>query len=52
MRAVFEALDEKHNIVVCGADEHIRIRKGEGTLVECLQRLADINESLEKSLVL
>ena len=50
VRAVFKALDGKHDIVLFGADEHLRIRVKNGSLVDCLQRLAEVHESLEKLL--
>ena len=50
VRAVFKALDGKHDIVLFGADEHLRICVKNGSLVDCLQRLAEVHESLEKLL--
>ena len=50
VRAVFKALDGKHDIVLFGADEHLRICVKNGSLVDCLQRLTEVHESLEKLL--
>ena len=50
IRSVFKALDDKHKIIVCGADEHIRIRTQSESLAECLIRMADVLEGIEKSM--